>query len=56
MHELYRLAGFALVSVVFAWLAARLRRARADAVATAAFQERIVAVVSHDLRNPLNAT
>jgi signal transduction histidine kinase len=54
-YELYRLTSFALVSVIFAWLAARLRRARADAVALAAFQERIVAIVSHDLRNPLNA-
>jgi signal transduction histidine kinase len=68
-HEVYRLASFLLVSVFFAGLAARTRRARAAAEearqrAEAAEaearrigdqQERLVAVVSHDIRNPLNA-
>jgi signal transduction histidine kinase len=68
-YEAYRLGSFVLVSVFFAWLAARMRDARAEAetarsIAEAAEaeaktigeqQERLVAVVSHDLRNPLNA-
>lgn len=60
--EAYRLLSFMLVSVFFAWLAARMRRARVRAEAAeakakeiGAQQERLVAVVSHDLRNPLNA-
>ena len=68
-YEAYRLGSFVLVSVFFAWLAARMRDAmhaaeaaqsRAEAAETeakliGAQQERLVAVVSHDLRNPLNA-
>ena len=68
-YETYRLVSFALVSVFFAWLAARMRdakhaaeaaRARAEAAEAetrtiGAQQERLVAVVSHDLRSPLNA-
>jgi signal transduction histidine kinase len=60
--EVYRLGSFVLVSVFFAWLAARMRDAKARAEAAeaeakeiGAQQERLVAVVSHDLRNPLNA-
>lgn len=67
--EAFRLGAFALVSLGFAWLAARMRRARveaeaakaraeaaeAEAKAIGAQQERLVAVVSHDLRNPLSA-
>jgi signal transduction histidine kinase len=79
----YRLVSFVLVSVFFAWLAARVRdgkiaaevaRARAEemraiaeqarvraeaaeheAKVIGAQQERLVAVVSHDLRSPLQA-
>ncbi|MFL5299307.1 MAG: ATP-binding protein [Anaeromyxobacteraceae bacterium] len=68
-YEAFRLASFVLVSVFFAWLASRMRdaktaaeaaRARAEAAeaearTVAAQQERLVAVVSHDLRSPLNA-
>jgi signal transduction histidine kinase len=68
-HEAYRLGSFVLVSVLFVWLAARTRRAKATAEEAraraeaaeaqartiGAQQERLVAVVSHDLRNPLNA-
>lgn len=75
-YEVYRLGSFALVSVFFAWLAARMRdakvkaeeaRSRAEAAQAraeaaeakarevGAHQERLVAVVSHDLRNPINA-
>ena len=68
-YEAWRLGSFVLVSVFFAVLAARMRQANAAAVearvrAEAAEaearsigpqQERLVAVVSHDLRNPLNA-
>jgi signal transduction histidine kinase len=68
-YQAYRLGSFLLVSVFFAWLAARMRGAKADAEAAraraeaaeteakliGAQQERLVAVVSHDLRNPLNA-
>ncbi len=68
-YEVYRLASFALASVLFAWLAAQVRRdkasaeaaqvraeaAEAEAKAIGAQQERLVAIVSHDLRNPLNA-
>jgi len=67
--EAHRLGAFVVVSVFFAWLAARMRRARAAAVeakakaeaaeaearAVGAQQERLVAVVGHDLRNPLTA-
>ncbi len=67
--ETYRLASFALVSVFFAWLAAQVRRgkamaeaarvraeaAEAEAKVIGTQQERLVAMVSHDLRNPLNA-
>lgn len=67
--EAFRLAAFVLVSTFFAWLAARMRRARAEAEAARVRaeaaeaearaigeqQERLVAVVSHDLRNPLSA-
>jgi len=61
-YQAYRLGSFVLVSVFFAWLAARIRHskgaaeeARAKAELIGAQQERLVAVVSHDLRNPLNA-
>jgi signal transduction histidine kinase len=68
-YEAYRLGAFMLVSMGFAWLAARMRDAKAEAEAArakaeaaeagarsiGALQERLVAVVSHDLRNPLNA-
>lgn len=68
-YEAYRLASFVLVSMFFAWLAARMRQAKhaaeearvraeaaeAEARMIGAQQERLVAVVSHDLRNPLNA-
>jgi signal transduction histidine kinase len=68
-YEVYRLGSFALASVLFAWLAAQVRRgkaaaeaaqaraeaAEAEAKAIGAQQERLVAIVSHDLRNPLNA-
>jgi len=67
--ETFRLAAFLLVSTGFAWLAARMRRALAAAVAAkaraeaaeaearaiGAQQEKLVAVVSHDLRSPLSA-
>jgi signal transduction histidine kinase len=74
--EASRLASFVLVSVFFAWLAARMRDAKATAEAArakaeeaqaraetaeaeakriGAQQERLVAVVSHDLRSPLQA-
>jgi signal transduction histidine kinase len=68
-YEAWRLASFVVVSIFFASLAARMRRARlvaeeararaeaaeADARAIGAQQERLVAVVSHDLRSPLGA-
>jgi K+-sensing histidine kinase KdpD len=64
-----RLAGFVVTGVAAAWIAARFRAARRDADRarhaaeaaeedarrTGALQERLVAVVSHDLRNPLGA-
>jgi signal transduction histidine kinase len=67
--EAYRLGSFVLVSLFFAWLASKMRAARtaaeealaraeaaeAEARRVGAQQERLVAVVSHDLRNPLNA-
>jgi signal transduction histidine kinase len=81
--QAYRLGSFVLVSVFFAWLAARMRDAKAAAVEARAAaeasraaaeaariraeaaeteakvigarQERLLAVVGHDLRNPLNA-
>jgi signal transduction histidine kinase len=57
-YEAYRLGSFVLVSTSFAWLAARMSQAKAaeaEAKCIGAQQERLVAVVSHDLRNPLNA-
>lgn len=68
-YETYRIVSFVLVSVFFAWVAARVRRAKLDAVEararaeaaekeakrTGEHKDRLVAVVSHDLRNPLNA-
>ncbi len=68
-HEAWRLGSFLAVSVFFAWIAANVRRARQDAERArvraeaaeleartiGAHQERLVAVVSHDLRNPLAA-
>jgi signal transduction histidine kinase len=68
-YEAYRLGSFLVVSTFFAWLAARMRRAKAAAEEARAraeaaeaearvmgeHQERLVAIVSHDLRNPLNA-
>ncbi|HEX7489888.1 MAG TPA: HAMP domain-containing sensor histidine kinase [Anaeromyxobacteraceae bacterium] len=68
-YEAYRLGSFLLVSMFFAVLAARMRDAKhaaeearvraeaaeAEARTIGAQQERLVAIVSHDLRNPLNA-
>jgi signal transduction histidine kinase len=68
-HEAWRVGSFLAVSVFFAGIAAKVRRARNDAEeararaeaaelearAIGAQQERLVAVVSHDLRSPLNA-
>lgn len=68
-HEAWRLASFAIVSVFFARIAANVRRARheaerararaeaaeVEARTVGAQQERLVAVVSHDLRSPLEA-
>ncbi len=68
-EEAHRLGGFLVAGIAAAWIAARFRAARHDAEAarraaeaaeedarrTAAMQERLVAVVSHDLRNPLGA-
>jgi signal transduction histidine kinase len=75
-YQAYRLVSFVVVSVFFAWLAARMRDAKAaaeearakaeaariraeaaeaEAKVIGARQERLVAVVGHDLRNPLNA-
>ncbi|HSN14963.1 MAG TPA: ATP-binding protein [Anaeromyxobacteraceae bacterium] len=68
-EEANRLAAFVLTGVSVAWISARFRAARHDAetarrAAEAAggearqvgeMQERLVAVVSHDLRNPLGA-
>ncbi len=69
IEETHRLVGFLVAGVAAAWIAARYRGARheaedarraaeaaeADARRTAIMQERLVAVVSHDLRNPLGA-
>ena len=68
-EEAHRLAGFAVTGAAAAWIAARYRAARREAELarhaaeaageearrTGALQERLVAVVSHDLRNPLSA-
>ncbi len=68
-EEAHRLAGFVVTGTAAAWIAARFRAARHEAEAarrvaeaaeedarrTGALQERLVAVVSHDLRNPLGA-
>lgn len=68
-EEAHRLAGFVVTGTAAAWIAARFRAARRDAEIarrqaeaaeedarrTGALQERLVAVVSHDLRNPLGA-
>lgn len=68
-HEAWRLGSFLVVSVFFAGIAAKVRRARNDAEeararaeaaelearTVGAQQERLVAVVSHDLRSPLSA-
>jgi signal transduction histidine kinase len=67
--EAHRLAGFVLFGGAATWIAARFRASRRDAEAArraaeaagedarriGAQQERLVAVVSHDLRNPLGA-
>jgi signal transduction histidine kinase len=60
--QAYRLGAFALVSVFFAWLASKMREAKRRAEAAegeartmAAQQERLVAIVSHDFKNPLHA-
>jgi signal transduction histidine kinase len=62
VHQAYRLGAFVLVSVFFAWLAAKMREAKqraeaaeAEARTIAAQQERLVAIVSHDFKNPLHA-
>jgi signal transduction histidine kinase len=69
MEEAHRLAGFVVIGTAAAWIAARFREARREAEAarhaaeaaeeaarrTGRLQERLVAVVSHDLRNPLGA-
>ncbi len=68
-EEAHRLWGFVVTGAAAAWIAARFRDARHEAEAarrtaeaagedarrTGALQERLVAVVSHDLRNPLGA-
>jgi signal transduction histidine kinase len=68
-EEAHRLAGFVVTGAAAAWIAARFRAARHEAdlarrAAEAAteearriggLQERLVSVVSHDLRNPLGA-
>jgi len=68
LHAAFRLATFVLVSLIFAWLAAKKRdawsnakeaRAKAEAAEAearmiGAHQERLLAVVGHDLRNSLN--
>ncbi len=68
-EEAHRLVGFLVAGVAAAWIAARFRGARHEAEAarraaeaaeedarrTAELQERLVAIVSHDLRNPLGA-
>jgi signal transduction histidine kinase len=68
-EEAHRLAGFVLFGAAASWIAARFQaaraaaeRARAEAEAASAetrrigaLQERLVAIVSHDLRNPLAA-
>jgi signal transduction histidine kinase len=68
-YVLFRLGSFGLVSALFAGLAARVRHARAvaeraqarsasaeaEAKAIGEQQERLVAVVGHDLRSPLFA-
>jgi signal transduction histidine kinase len=68
-EELHRLLGFVVTGGAAAWIAARFREARHEAESarraaeaaeeearrTGALQERLVAVVSHDLRNPLGA-
>ncbi len=60
--EAHRLAGFVLFGGAASWIAARSRAARREAEAASAEarriglqQERLVAIVSHDLRNPLAA-
>jgi signal transduction histidine kinase len=69
LHEAWQLASFVIVSIFFARIAANVRRARLDAerararaeaaeleaLTIGAHQERLVAVVSHDLRGPLGA-
>lgn len=69
VEEAHRLWGFVVTGAAAAWIAARYREARHEAEAarraaeaageearrTGALQERLVAVVSHDLRNPLGA-
>jgi len=68
-EEAQRLVGFIVTGAAAAWIAARFRTARRDAEVarraaeaaeddarrTGALQERLVSVVSHDLRNPLGA-
>ncbi len=67
--ELHRLVGFTLFGLAATWIAARFRAAHREAVEArraaegaseearrvGELQERLVAVVSHDLRNPLAA-
>ncbi len=62
VDELHRLTGFALVGLGSAWISSRYRaarlaaeRSREEAQRVGALQERLVSVVSHDLRNPLLA-
>ncbi len=68
-HEAWRMGSFLVISVFFAGIAAKVRRAKNDAEeararaeaaelearAVGEQQERLVAVVSHDLRSPLSA-
>ncbi len=68
-HEVWRVGSFLVISAFFAWIAAKVRRAKNDALeakaraeaaelearTVGAQQERLVAVVSHDLRSPLSA-
>ena len=62
VREAHRLAEFALAGLAGTWICARYRSARLaaelardEARRVGALQERLVAVVSHDLRNPLSS-
>jgi signal transduction histidine kinase len=62
LHDVHRVAEFAVAGLAGAWIGARYRSARlaaqdaaAEATRIGAQQERLVAVVGHDLRNPLSS-